>query len=448
MSVIKHSRAYSYYVVIIFLVAYILSYVDRMVLTIVVDKIKIDLALTEVQVSLLLGFSFAVSYIIMGIPFGRWADSRSRVGLITFGITIWTIATVACGFAGSFWHLFVARIFVGFGEAALSPAVYSLLPDYFRRDRVGFAMAIFASGTTVGGGLGLLTAGHIIEQFSLGAFALPMLPNIKSWQFAFIAVAIPGLVVAPLVWLTIREPARLGTKVGERGAKPREVLGYMWNNRASVVPTFLGFSIYGTVIYGYGVWGPAYFMRVHGMSVAEVGQVIGITLLVMGTVGNLAGGAFHDKLVRLGNVDASTRLALYAMGFSIPAIVPAYLADSTKTAVICFGIGVLCAKSILPLQPAMLRALFPSHMRGQASAIYIGVVTLFGLGIGPTLIAFLTDHVFSGIADTGRSLATASVGSAIIGSGLIFYALPHVRKQMIVISELEASYDQDQIKIA
>lgn len=430
-------RSYPYVVVVIFLITYMLSYIDRMVLSLIVDEVKGDLNLTEVQVSILMGFAFASFYIIAGLPLGRLADSTSRVRLIIAGLLVWTMATIACGFAGSFWQLFIARAFVGIGEAALSPAVYSLLPDYFRRERVGFALALFACGTTFGGGLGMMSAGYIMEHHAQGNFALPFLPDLAVWQVTFITVALPGFIMAPLIWLVVREPARIGSGAKPKGATTREVFSYIAEHRKAVVPITLGLATHGIVIYAYGVWGPAYFMRVHGMTPGEVGAILGTLFLVMGTIGSLGSGYIHDRMLASGKLDASMRLAFWAVVSAIPAILPAYLITDRTTAIAFYAIGVMFAKSILPVQPAMLRALFPGRMRGQATGIYIAVVTIFGLGVGPTVIAFITEHVFGGTDDTGRSLAVVSVTAALIGGTLIRYAIPHARGQIQAIADEE-----------
>lgn len=425
----RSALAYSYAVVGIFLITYTLSYIDRMVLSLIVDEVKADLALTEVQVSVLMGFAFASFYILMGLPFGKLVDSTVRVRLIVVGVLIWSCATVACGFTSSFWELFVARAFVGIGEAALSPAVYSLLPDYFRRERVGFALALFSCGTTLGGGGGMMVAGYLMDQYANGAISLPGFPHLAVWQFTFIAVALPGFFIAPLIWLVVREPERRGSAAKAKGATTAELFAYIARHRKAVVPVTFGLATHGICIYAYGVWGPAYFMRVHGMSPIEVGAILGTLFLVMGTIGTLTSGYIHDRLLRGRMADASTRLAFWVVLSAIPAILPAYLIADRTAALAFYAVGILFAKAILPLQPAMIRALFPGRMRGQASAVYIAIVTIFGLGIGPTAIAFMTEHLFGGTDNTGQSLAVASVGAALIGAVLIRYAGPYARRQ-------------------
>lgn len=436
------SPIYAYAVVAIFLAAYTLAYIDRMVLSLLVDRVKGDLQLTEVEVSVLMGFAFASFYIVMGLPFGRLVDASNRVRLIVFGVLLWSIATVACGFASNFWEFFAARAMVGVGEAALSPAVYSLLPDYFRRDRVGFALALFSCGTTIGGGAGMMVAGYLVEQYSTGSIHLFHLTQLQPWQLTFISVALPGFVVAPLTWLIAREPVRKGGST--QSATTAEVFAFIRRNRKAVGPLTLGLATHGVCIYAFGVWGPAYFMRVHHMTAAQVGAIIGTLFLVMGTVGTLTSGFVHDKLLGRGMLDASSRLSFWVALSAIPAILPAYLVKDRATALVFYAIGILFAKAILPLQPAMIRALFPGRMRGRVSAIYIGIVTIVGLGIGPTAIAFMTEHLFGGVDKTGLSLAISSVTAALIGAALIRTSMPHATA---LAQEIAAEEDRHEITV-
>jgi MFS family permease len=228
---------YSYYVVGVLMLAYVCSFVDRTILSLLVDPIKQDLQLSDVQISLLAGFAFAMFYTGMGIPFGWLADRSDRKRIIFFGVIAWSLMTAACGLARSFGGLFAARIGVGVGEASLSPASYSLIPDLFPRDQLGLAGSIYAAGITIGGGLAMMLGGAAIQGLTAyGAMSLPVLGTLAPWQLAFVLVGLLGLPVALLV-LTIRDP-RTATSKASRGEKAglRDTLAYVWQRRPAYVP--------------------------------------------------------------------------------------------------------------------------------------------------------------------------------------------------------------------
>lgn len=432
----ERSRVYPYYVVATFLVAYVFSYVDRMLLGLVVNPVRSDLALTEVQMSFLLGASFAIFYVLFGFPLGRWADTRSRRNLIVFGVTVWSLATIACGLANDFWTLFAARAFVGIGEAALLPCVYSLIPDYFRRERVGLALAIFACGITLGGGLGLMAAGKVIHLLQTGALSIPLLESLHPWQSAFILVGGPGLLVALLIRTTVIEPPRSSVRSTDVPSS-KQVLGFLLSHRATIAPIYLGYAIHGITVYGYATWGPSYFIRLHGLSTEQVGLFVGLVFAILGTAGNLLGGVLCDTLRRRGYLDAPIRVVVLSMLLAVPALVTAYLTSSTVLAMTLFALGLFVANAKLGVAPAAIHALFPSRMHGQASALYVALVSFFGLVAGPTIVASLTEHVFGGDMGTGKSLAVVSALASVVALALILFPWSKTTAHIAMVARLE-----------
>src|SRR5580698_8597174 len=199
---------YAWYVVIVLTALYMLSFVDRTILGLLVGSIKRDLGISDTRIGLLQGLSFALFYTVMGLPLGRLADTRSRRNLIAGGVVVWSLFTSACAIAKSFWSLFFTRIGVGVGEAGLSPAAYSLISDYFPPDKLGVAISVYYMGVFLGSSLALLVGGVVVDIMSrVHTVTLPLIGTIASWRVTFLVVGLPGLLFALLVY-TIKEPLR------------------------------------------------------------------------------------------------------------------------------------------------------------------------------------------------------------------------------------------------
>ncbi|MBL8549450.1 MAG: MFS transporter [Hyphomonadaceae bacterium] len=425
------SGPYAYYVVGVLMLAYMFAFIDRIILSLVIDPVRADLGLSETEISLLAGFAFAAFYTLLGLPFGRWADTRGRRNLIAIGIALWSVATVACGLANNFFKLFLARMAVGVGEATLTPSAYSLIPDYFTAHRRAFAMAVFSCGITIGGGLALLLGGFIVEWATANAPVLPLLGQLKPWQFAFVAVGAPGVLVALLVLLTVREPPRR-LEAGASATAPKigEVISYLFGHWRVFAPVIFGLT--GMVVAGYAfnVWAPVYFMRVHAMSPGEVGVLFGLSFAVLGTLGVLFGGALSDRLSKAGRADAPVRVSLWAAWIQAPLFIGCYLSPSALWAQILFGAALFVASMYGGLQGAAVQSLTPNRMRGQVGAVYLTIANLVGLGLAPTMTALMTENVFGGPMGVGKSLATTVAISLTIAVILLTIALKPMRQRV------------------
>ncbi|MEO8115099.1 MAG: MFS transporter [Phenylobacterium sp.] len=428
----RSGGAYGYYVVGVLMVAYMFSFIDRTLLSLVIDPVRKDLGLSETQVSLLAGFAFAAFYTLLGLPFGRWVDTRGRRNLIALGIALWSLATTACGLVSSFWGLFTARMSVGVGEATLSPGAYSLIPDYFRRERLGFAMGLYSCGVTLGGGIAMLVGGLVVQWATSAHPHVPGLGWIAAWKIPFLIVGPPGLLMALLVLLTVREPARRleGEAVASTAPPIREVAAYLATHWRVFAPVFAGFS--GIVITGYAfnVWGPAYFMRVHGLQPAQVGLLYGLGFGIFGTLGVLAGGAISDRVAKAGRADAPILVSIVSAFIQGPLFIAAYLAPSRTLAEGLFVTALFFASIYGGLQAATIQALTPNRMRGQVAALYLTVANMIGLGLAPTWTAYMTEHLFGGPLGVGRSLALTTVISLCVGVALLSLALKPARRRI------------------
>ena len=414
----RPSSAYSYYVVACLMAASAFSFLDRLALSILIEPIKADLHLSDTEVSLLAGTAFAVSYVLFAFVFGRWVDTRERRGVIVIGVALWSLATAACGLARSFAALFSARALIGVGEASLNPAGYSMIADYFREGRRGLATAIFACGATLGGGVAIMLGGQLVDWAYAVDAQLPFLPDSAPWQVVFVLIGLPGLLVALLILLTVREPARTLTR-GESAAAPGipDALGFIGRHARAFGPLFAGYSFIAIIGYSFMVWGPVHFMRIHAFSAGDVGLLLGIGYGVGGTIGLLGGGWVADRLVMRGRIEAPVLVTLFAVVLETPLFIGAYLLGDAFFAALLFCAGMATASIVGGVQIAMVQSLAPNRLRGIMAAVFGACVNLAGFGIAPTITAMLAEGLFGGPQDIGKALAvmTAAAGSLAIG---------------------------------
>jgi MFS family permease len=395
---------YRWYVLAVLLLAYISAFVDRTILGLLVEPIKQDLHASDVELSLLSGFAFALFYTLLGLPCGWLADRVQRPRLIFFGILFWSAATAACGLARSFVQLFLARVGVGIGEATLTPATYSLLPDYFRREELGVATGIYASGVSIGGGIAMLVGGAAVHALQAkGDILVPLLGLLRPWQSAFVVVGLAGLLVALLI-LTIREPGRSGrTKADAPGFLI--VLRWIIEERRAVLPILFGYSLMVIPSYALVTWVPAFLMRSHGLGPGETGLAMGLMLLIGGTAGMLVGGAASDALGRRGKPEAPLRVTLFSIIVQAPLFISAMLVADKSLSLALLALAIFIISLHGGLQGATMQMIAPAPIRGQAAAVYMLCANLIGLGLGPVMTALLTEQLLGSPARLGEGLA-------------------------------------------
>lgn len=387
------SSAVAWSTVAILMVAYVLSFIDRQILNLLVGPIRRDLDISDTQMSLLMGLSFALFYTLCGIPLGRMADSRSRRGLITVGVLIWSAMTAACGLARQYWQFLLFRVGVGVGEAALSPAAYSLIADSFPAQRRATAISVYSMGIYLGSGLAFLLGGLVIKFASAqGDVHLPLFGEVRPWQLIFLLLGAAG-VLFTLLMLAVKEPQRHGVGAGVE-VPMREVGAYLRANRRTVICHNFGFACISFASYGSGAWVPTFFVRTYGWDAGHVGVVYGSIVAVFGCLGIVFGGRLADRWAKRGRTDANMRVGLLAACLALPLSVAFPLLDDANLVAMLMAPTVFCLSMPFGVAPAAIQEIMPNSMRGQASAIYLFVVTLFGLGVGPTAVALVTDFVF------------------------------------------------------
>ena len=385
-------RAWS--TVAILMLAYVLSFIDRQILNLLVGPIRRDLVISDTQMSLLMGLSFALFYTVCGIPLGRLADTKSRRGLIAIGVLFWSAMTAACGMARLYWQFLLCRIGVGVGEAALSPAAYSLIADSFPAERRATAISVYSMGVYLGSGLAFLLGGLVIKFASAqGDVLLPVLGEVRPWQLIFLILGAAGVLFS-LLLLAVREPSRRG--VGAGVAVPLAEVGrYLRANRRTVLYHNFGFAGLAFAGYGSAAWIPTFFIRTYGWDAGHVGVVYGSIVAVFGCLGIVFGGRLADWMAKRGRTDANMRVGLYAAMAALPCVASFPLMDNALWAAVLMAPTVFCLSMPFGVAPAAIQEIMPSAMRGQASAIYLFVITLIGLGIGPTAVALVTDYLFA-----------------------------------------------------
>jgi MFS family permease len=394
--------------------AYVLSFVDRLIVTVVVEPLKADLLLSDVQIALLQGTAFAVFYAIMGVPLGRLADAVNRKRLIAAGVLLWSIATMSCGLSTTFAGLFMARVLVGVGEAALSPAAYSMFADTFPRDRLARVIGIYSTGGALGNGIALLAGGALLKWFAgQGDFSWPLLGTLAPWQSTFVVVGLPGIAVAALVLFSLREPPRV-----QHGALPSlgDVAGRLRGGRKAYVPIFVSWSLNAVVGYAYISWAPVHLIRSFGLDPGDAGMLFGIVMIACGVAGPILGGLACDLGTRRGMGDAPLRVTQWGFVLLVVLGATTFIAPGLALTLALMCGMTLVFTGLLTLGPVAIQLITPGRMRGQMTGVNLMVGNIAGLGLGPLLAAILSDTLFAG--EIGRGVAVtvclASMAGAVI----------------------------------
>lgn len=429
------SPVYAWYVVTILLLAYVTSFLDRTILTLLVEPIRESLNITDLQLSLLHGFAFAVFYVSLGIPIARYADSHNRVKLISAGVLVWSTMTALCGLARNFTHMFLARIGVGIGEATLSPAAYSLISDYFPVEKRPLAYSVYQTGIYVGMGLAMIIGGYVIAI--VPAIDMPFYGPMEPWQVVFLLVGLPGLIVF-LLLRTIKEPARKDMMVDDDGNTSvsfKEVLSFINARRVAYGSVIGGVAAKSLAFYGVSAWLPTYFIRTFGWDAQTIGLWYGLASIVFGVIGINTGSRVSLWIRERGYTDANLRICMGAEACLIPIGIAASLMPTPELSLSLYCGFIFFAAFSVGCQAAALQEITPNQMRAQVSAIYLFVTNMVGIGFGPTFIAFFTDVIFKSDAMVGYSMSISVAFACPIGVFLFWYGLKPYRKCLALAKE-------------
>jgi len=424
------SPVYGWYVVVVLTLAYVVSFLDRQILALLVEPIRRDLGLSDTQMGLIMGSAFALFYTILGLPIGRLADRYSRRGIIAAGITIWCAMTAACGLSRNFVQLFLARVGVGVGEATLNPSALSMISDYFPREKRGRAISFYNMGISLGAGIAMILGGWVIASvMEAPPVNVPFFGLLQPWQTVFLLVGLPGLLIAALM-ATVKEPVRRGkirlrTETGEstETLSIRQTVRWLKDRWRTFGSHFLGMSVVTVIGYGFFFWIPTMFMRTWDWSIPRISISYGIVNLVFGPLGVMAGGWLADRWYRSGRKDGHMRLCLLATLLMVPAATLVPLMPTAELAVVMLIPMTLGAATVTASGVSALMMITPNQLRAQATALYYFVINVIGLSVGGAVVGFVTDYVFRDPAAIRYTLSSVSAVAGIIACGLLAYNL-------------------------
>ena len=384
------------------------SYIDRQIISLLVEPMRRDFAVNDTQVSLLLGFAFAVFYAAMAVPIGRMTDRHNRVAIIVISVLFWSVATAGCMIASTYGQLFAARMLVGVGEAALVPAGFSILSDYFRPGRLATATSIMTGASFLGSGCALFFGGAVIGLLpAAAATSIPIVGEVHTWQLAFGFASIPSLIFVFLM-IFVREPVRRGAETSAPSATFGEVMQYLAKDKMLWAALFIGMSMLNAYQYGLTTWIPTFFIRAYGWTATEIGRVFGIVFVVFGTVGTVTGGWLCDRLFDRFGRRSFIMTPLISAVLAFPCVIGFAFAPSATVAAVMLAPLTLVGTIAFGAAAAAFPSLAPNRMRAQLVAGYMLVATIVGQGAGPWLIAVYTDYVAGDPALIGTSISVVS----------------------------------------
>lgn len=418
------NHAYACYVIFVLFVVTVLSQLDRQLPTLLVEPIKREFAISDTAFSFLQGYAFAIVYTFAGLPLGRLVDQRSRRLLIFCGLVFWSLMTVYAGFAQSYSGLFVARMGVGIGEAVLAPAAYSIIADYFAPAKRGRALGIYYISIAIGSGASLLLGGLLLDMIPEEGMSLPFFGHLVAWRWVFIFAGVPGLLLSGLMF-TIREPVR--REIGQRLNVPvAELLAFLRREKATFSRLLVYPSILAIIGYGSLAWAPTVFIRRFDMDISHSGILLGGLIALAGVLGGLISGHLSDHWRSRGLPAARFRVALLGQLLLLPCVSSWSLMPNPQVALVVLFFAILGLSIAQTAAPAAIQEVTPNPMRGQIIAIYLLLGGLLGIGLGPTLVAVVSDQVFKGealhLAVSATAFPVSLLGLWLCWSGQSRYA--------------------------
>jgi MFS family permease len=419
-------------VVAILTLAYVVSFMDRQILSLLIEPIRAELGLSDFQMAWIGPPAFATCFLVFGLVFGRLADRVRRTRLVALGILIWCAMTAACAFADSALELFVARMGVGLGEAVLSPCAFSLISDLFTRETVGKPIGVYSMGVSLGSSLALMVGAALLGWLETGgADPFAALQVSAPWRETFLLVGLPGLLLVPLM-LLLREPARR-ERLGTDQTSLRETWRFVGGNWRVFLPLFLGKSAFNLIAYAH-FWIVPMFERTWGWNRARTGATWGAVLLGCGLTGVLLGGWLSDRWYRRGNKDAALRAVWWSLLITLPLHAAAPLMPSGELAILLFIPAMVAAGAGSAAGSTATMLVTPNEYRGQMAALSLLIAGGLGQFLGPTSVALLTDFVF---ADPGALRYSLTIAVLLFSAGcwlVLSWGLTHYR---VAVQDLE-----------
>jgi len=395
------SALYRNYVLVMLTLVYVFNFIDRQLLVTLQESIKKELSLSDTQLGLLSGFTFAIFYVTLGIPIARFADKNNRRNTVTFSLAIWSAMTALSGMARNFLQLLLARIGVGIGEAGGSPPAHAMISDYFPPQKRSTALSVYSAGIYFGILVGFLMGGYLNQQLG--------------WRTAFFVLGIPGVVFSLLFYLTVKEPLRGATDNNAAQAKEAnsfiEVLKRLYATKTFIYLA-IGAALHVFCIYGLLNWANSFLIRLHAMSKLDAGRSLGLVLGIGGALGSFGGGWLTDHFGK-SNKRRYLTIPAYAIILSLLFAAGGLFLPNTFVSITCIGCCASLQSMYLGPALAVTHSLVPASMRSVASAIFFLAINLIGLGLGPLAVGFLSDMLKPSLGD--ESLRWAMSVIIIIG---------------------------------
>jgi len=418
----QQNKGYTRFVLFMLTLVYIFNFIDRQILVILQESIKADLNLSDTQLGLLSGLSFAIFYVLMGVPIARLADKRNRKNIIAVSLVFWSGFTALCGLVNNFIQLLFARIGVGIGEAGCSPSAHSMISDYYPEKKRATALSVYSSGIYIG----------ILFGFSLGGW----LDQTYGWRIAFIAIGLPGIIFAIIFYLLVKEPKRspmnsdlIASDLRLSQSTMLSQVIYLFS-KPSFVFLCAAVGLHTFSSYALGNWLPAFLSRIHGLSTAQIGLYAGLIIGIAGALGTLVGGYLADRL----SVDDKSwymKVPGYAALIALPFLLIYYLYPTVSIALAALFIAYACLSSFLAPSIAITHSLVPDNMRAFSSSILFLVLNLVGLGFGPLVVGMISDYLAPSYgAESIRWALVATLVVNIAAIGLFFMSAKHLKNDL------------------
>ena len=413
------------YIVLLFFVCFAFSYLDRQIVSILVQPIKLTLGITDTQIGLLQGFSFTMCYATAGVFVARLVDRANRVRLIAACVAIWAISTALCGFATSFAELLAARAGTAIAEAALSPAALSIFSDIFPLRKVTRASSVFMLGPYIGGGLALFGGGMLLSATGGDTSARLATHGFTPWQAVFVLVGLPGLVLAALVAFTVREPARHETDERMHASDEalpslRDVLVELFVRNRFCAPYFAAYVALITLFYSHAAWFPTLLMRHFHLAPSEVGKMAAPAYMIGGMMGVAAAGLLAGRVTDERTLRKVLTISTGAVAALVPAAIAMPLVAHSTLAIMLYGACALAASIAMALAPVPLQIAVPNRMRGRSIALLVFMTNAISGGLGPLAVGYLNERL-------GGPQALAIVGGSAALASALLYALATAR---------------------
>lgn len=420
----------------VLLIIYALAYLDRQVISLLVDPLKADLGVTDVEISYLQGAAFVIFYTVCGLPIGLLVDRFPRRPVIFIGILAWSLFSAAGGFAQSYEQLLLARFGVGAGEAALLPAAYSMIGDAVSRQRLSRAISFFSLGAIAGGAIALMLGGYLVNMaVASGGVTLPIVGLVAAWQFVFLAIGAVGLPMSLLIFV-VPEPARKSAAPPAKGSEVATRPGHLQTHLRFYVLHIAGFSLMCLVMAGSAAWQPAFMQRAFGWNIAQVGALLGAVHMVGGIAGMLGSGFLADHLQARGYRDAHLRLYIFAMPAMAIAAAGAFSSGSLAVSII--GLTLLSVGGpFIAVAASGLALATPANRRGIMSGIFLFSYNIMGFGAGPTVVAWISGHLSPDGEAIGTALTLTFAGATPIVVLLFLAGLKPMRRAVEATLEAE-----------